>query len=68
MKGLYYCYDRKEKVFMPNDEDIAKRMNKLSKEVEREFMKKDIDEKQPKLYLLWSELDDLITKNLRNEL
>ena len=38
MKGLYYCYDRKEKVFMPNDEDIAKRMNKLSKEVEREFI------------------------------
>jgi len=53
---------------MPNNEDIAKRMNELSKEVEREFMKKDIDEKQPKLYLLWSELDDLITKNLRNEL
>ena len=43
-------------------------MNDLAKDIEEEFMKKDIDEKEPKLYLLWSELDDLITDNLRDNL
>jgi len=43
-------------------------MNDLAKEIEEEFMKKDIDEKEPRLYLLWCELDDLITDNLRDNL
>ena len=47
---------------------LSDEMYKKAKEIENEFMKNDIDEKEPKLYKIWCELHQLITKHKRNNL